>query len=156
MNLLLSRCILIISIGVMLASCSPIVDTRGYSAEAIDTSQIITGQTSAEDIASLLGTPTTVSNFGETIWYYVTQRQERTGIFATEVTQQDITAITFDADKRVSAINAFTKEQGKPVQIVGKVTPTEGHSISFVEQLLGNMGRFNAPGRGLSERNKGR
>jgi outer membrane protein assembly factor BamE (lipoprotein component of BamABCDE complex) len=150
------RIALFSSLSLFLASCSPIVETRGHSADALDTSQIAVGQTTAEDVQALLGSPTTQSSFGETIWYYMTQKQERTGVFAPEVTEQQVTAIVFDGDKRVSEIRSYTKADGKPVQMVSKTTPTEGHDLTFIEQMLGNLGRFNAPGRGLSDRNMGR
>ncbi len=150
------RGVISISVAVIMASCSPIVDTRGHNSEALDLTQIIAGQTTADDVSALLGSPTTTSNFGDEIWYYVTQKQERVGVFAPEVTAQHVTAITFDAGKIVSNVSAYTKEQGKPVQMVSKTTPTEGHEVTFMEQMLGNLGRFNAPGRGLSDRNKGR
>lgn len=153
---LLSRGLVSISIALMLASCSPIVDTRGHSADAVDLKQIIIGQSGPEDVIALLGSPTTTSNFGDEIWYYVTQKQERVGVFAPKVTEQHIIGIQFDANKKVSEMGEFTQADGKPVQIVSKTTPTEGHSIGFVEQMLGNFGRFNAPGRGISDRNKGR
>ena len=105
---------------------------------------------------ALLGSPTSISNFGDTIWYYVTQKQERVGVFAPVVSEQHVTAITFDGNQLVSDVSAFKKEDGQPVQIVSKTTPTEGHSVTFIEQMLGNFGRFNAPSRGLSDRNLGR
>jgi outer membrane protein assembly factor BamE (lipoprotein component of BamABCDE complex) len=156
MTSMLYRWLIPTSIALMLASCTPIVDTRGHSADALDTSQIIKGQSTPEDVTALLGSPTTSSNFGDTIWYYVTQKQERVGIFAPEVTEQRVTAITFDADKKVSDIAQYNKEEGKPVEMVSKTTPTEGHSMTMIEQMLGNLGRFNSPGRGMSDRNKGR
>jgi outer membrane protein assembly factor BamE (lipoprotein component of BamABCDE complex) len=139
-----------------LASCTPIVDTRGHSSEDVDISQITVGQSKSEDVMALLGSPTSTSNFGDEIWYYITQKQSRVGIFAPDVSEQNVTAITFGADKVVSDIAAFKKEDGQSVQIVSKTTPTEGHSVTFIEQMLGNFGRFNAPTRGLSERNQGR
>ena len=136
------------------------MDTRGHSAEAVDLKQIIIGQAGPEDVTALLGSPTTTSNFGEDIWYYITQKQERVGIFAPEVTEQHIIAVQFDADKKVKELGEFTKEDGKPVQMVSKTTPTEGHSVTFMEQMMGNLGRFNSPGRagaaGASPRNMGR
>jgi outer membrane protein assembly factor BamE (lipoprotein component of BamABCDE complex) len=145
-----------ISIALILASCSPIVDTRGHSSDDVDLKQIVVGQTKAEDVTALLGSPTSTSNFGDETWYYVTQKQERVGVFAPTVSEQHVTAITFDRDRAVSDISEYTKEQGKPVQIVSKTTPTEGHKVTFMEQMLGNLGRFNAPSRGLSDRNLGR
>lgn len=115
-------------------------------------SQIMVGVTRAEDVAAVLGSPTTRSNFGEEVWYYVSQRQERVGMFAPKVTEQHVMAISFDSSQVVSNVSEFTKEQGKPVQLVSKTTPTEGHDFTFVEQMLGNLGRFNAPGRGMNDR----
>ena len=145
-----------ISIALVLASCTPIVDTRGHGGDAADLSQIVVGQTKDEDVNALLGSPTTTSNFGEQVWYYVTQKQERVGVFAPEVTEQHVTAITFDRDHVVTDVSEFKKEDGKPVQMVSKTTPTEGHKVTFMEQMLGNLGRFNGPARGMSERNMGR
>lgn len=143
-------------IGLMMASCTPIVDSRGHSQDAQDLTQVIIGETRAEDVAALLGNPTTKSNFGDEIWYYVTQKQEHVGVFAPEVTEQRVTAISFNADHVVENIELYKKEDGKPVQMVSKTTPTEGHKVTFMEQMLGNLGRFNAPGRGLSNRDMGR
>lgn len=150
------RCLILSSIALILASCTPIVNTRGHSAEDVDLSQLVPGQTSADDVRALLGSPTSTSNFGEETWYYITQKQSRVGVFAPEVSEQHVTAITFDSEQRVREISAFKKEDGQNVQIVSKTTPTEGHSIGFIEQMLGNFGRFNAPTRGLSDRNRGR
>ena len=131
----------------MLASCAPIVDTRGHAAEAVDLKQIVIGQAGPEDVTALLGSPTTTSNFGDEIWYYVTQKQERRGFFSPKVTEQHIIGIQFDANKKVSDIGEFNKEDGKPVQMVSKTTPTEGHTVTFMEQMMGNLGRFNTPNR---------
>lgn len=150
------RCFLLSSIALVLASCTPIVDTRGHSGEDVDVSQITIGQSKSDDVRALLGSPTSTSNFGDEIWYYITQKQSREGVFAADVSEQRVTAITFDRDKVVSDISAFKKEDGQSVQIVSKTTPTEGHSVTFIEQMLGNFGRFNAPSRGLSDRNRGR
>lgn len=141
----------------MLASCSQIVDTRGHSEEDVDMKQIVVGQTRADDVAALLGSPTSKSSFGDETWYYVTQKQTHSGVFAAEVSDQHVTAIAFDKDRTVSDISEYQKEDGKPVQIVSKTTPTEGHNLTFMEQMLGNLGRFNAPGHNAaSGRNRGR
>jgi outer membrane protein assembly factor BamE (lipoprotein component of BamABCDE complex) len=156
MTPLWQRAFLSISVALMLASCSPIVETRGQALDTQNVQQIVTGQTSAADVTALLGSPTSVSNFGDETWYYVTQKQSRVGVFAPEITEQHITAIRFDRDHIVRDRTEYTKAQGKPVQVVSKTTPTEGQNLTFLEQMLGNVGRFNAPGRGISDRNLGR
>ena len=153
----LRRLLLPISIALMLASCSQIVDTRGHSEEDVDMSQIVVGQTHADDVAAILGTPTSKSNFGDETWYYMFQKQEHSGIFPAEVAEQHVTAIAFDKDHLVTDISEYKKEDGKPVELVSKTTPTEGHNLTFMEQMLGNLGRFNAPGHSaVSDRNLGR
>ena len=152
----LNRWLYPISIALLLASCAPIVDTRGHASDDVDLKQVVAGQTSADDVTALLGSPTSTSNFGDETWYYVTQKQERVGVFAATVSEQHVTAITFDANRTVSEISDYTMEDGKAVTLVNKTTPTEGHKVTFIEQMLGNLGRFNSPARGLSDRDMGR
>jgi len=145
-----------ISASLALASCSAVVDTRGHTLEDADMSQIIEGQSGPEDVRAILGSPSATSSFGHTTWYYISERKETLGFYAAEVADQKVVAIHFDTDQRVSDIEEFTKEAGKPVQFVTKETPTEGQEMTVIEQMLGNFGRFNAPGREINPRDLGR
>jgi len=140
----------------LMAGCQPMVDNRGHTTDAADFKQIIPGQTRQEDVAALLGTPTTVSTFGDTTWYYIAERKETKGVWAPEVADQSVVAVHFDANQTVTTIDNYTKADGKNVQVVDQYTPTEGRKLTLVEQLLGNIGRFNAPGRQIDPRNMGR
>lgn len=119
-------------------------------------SQIIEGQSGPEDVRAILGSPSAISTYGDTTWYYITARKETLGFYAPEVADQHVRAIHFDADARVSSIEEYTKKEGKPVEFVTKETPTEGHELGFIEQMLGNFGRFNSPGREINPRDLGR
>lgn len=119
-------------------------------------SQIITGQSGPEDVRALLGSPSATSDFGHLTWYYISERKETLAFYAPEVADQKVVAIHFDANERVADITEYSKEDSKPVSIVNKQTPTEGHEMTVMEQLLGNFGRFNAPGRQIDPRNLGR
>jgi outer membrane protein assembly factor BamE (lipoprotein component of BamABCDE complex) len=145
-----------ISFMVVLASCAPITDTRGHNSEAIDLKQIVIGQSRTDDVIAILGSPTTRSNFGDETWYYVNQVKQTRGPFAPEVVDQQVIAVRFNSETTVSDVTEYKKEQGKLVEIVGKTTPSEGHSVTFMEQMLGNFGKFNSPGRGVSPRDLGR
>lgn len=139
-----------------LCGCNPIVDTRGNTTDAEDFKQIVIGQSRTEDVAALLGTPTTRSSFGDETWYYINLRRETIGLFAPEVADQTVTAIHFDAEHKVTEIETRTKADAKNVHVVEKITPTEGRHLTIMEQLLGNLGRFSAPGRQVDPRNLGR
>lgn len=142
----------------LIAGCDPIVDARGHGVDPQDLKQVVVGQTSMEDIQALLGSPSARSDYGDTTWYYITEKKETYGPMATEVTEQTVTAITFDANQVVTGITDRSKADGKEVVLVDKTTPTEGHSLGALEQLLGNVGRFSgAPaGRGINPRDLGR
>ena len=100
----------------------------------------------------ILGTPSARSDFGEETWYYITHTKARVGLFAPETTEQKVTSVVFDENGQVKTIERYTKEDGKPVTLVSKETVTEGQKLTFIEQMLGNLGRFNAPGGGTDPR----
>ena len=146
---------MLISITSHLASCTPIVETRGHATESEDFKQIVIGQSSPDDVTALLGTPSARSTFGEETWYYITEKKETVGVFAPKVTEQNVTAIHFDANHVVASIDEHGKDEAKNVQLVEKTTPSEGRHLTVMEQMLGNLGRFSAPGRSISPRDLG-
>ena len=52
-------------------------------------------------------------------------------------------AINFDETGSVSNVQRLELADGKVVQHVARVTPSPGKELSFLEQLLGNVGKFN-------------
>jgi outer membrane protein assembly factor BamE (lipoprotein component of BamABCDE complex) len=140
----------VVSVVLAATACSPIVDNRGHSAQSMDMTQIIRGQSSKEDVVALLGSPSAASDFGDASWYYITAQKETVGVFAPEITKQDVTEIVFDEADVVKGINTYGKEKGKPIEIVSKETPAAGHSLTFMEQFMGNLGRLGSPGRDIS------
>ena len=53
--------------------------------------------------------------------------------------------MVFDERDVVSDVVSYTEADGKPVEIVSRVTPTAGQELNILQQLFGNLGRFNAP-----------
>ena len=145
---------LIGSMGV-LAGCVSIVDSRGHSTDEADFKQVIIGQSREDDVAAILGTPSTRSTYGDNSWYYISEKIETVGMLPPAVTDQQIVAVRFDANHVVTAIDHYTIADAKNVQNVSKTTPTEGHDFSVMEQLFGNFGRFATPGRNVSPRDLG-
>lgn len=128
-----------------LVACSPKVDARGHVDAQKQIEQLTIGRSHKQDVMQLLGSPSTISTFGEERWYYITARKEAFGFLAPEVTEQQVTQITFDADGMVSAIERHGLNERRDIEITEDTTPTEGHQLGFFEQLLGNVGRFNKP-----------
>jgi outer membrane protein assembly factor BamE (lipoprotein component of BamABCDE complex) len=62
--------------------------------------------------------------------------------------------IVFDDAGLVKSVEHYDQSASKEFALAKRVTPTEGHSMNAIEQILGNIGRFNrggdtsaAPGR---------
>jgi len=131
---------------ILLASaCGPKVDNGGYVREEGFKDKVVVGTSSKEDVRTNLGSPSAQSSFGDETWYYVTDRKEAYAFFKPEVVQQDVMEINFDSTGHVSKISNYTKSDSEDFSIATRATPTEGHTMGFMEQILGNIGRFNHP-----------
>lgn len=131
------------SILLVAASCSPIVEARGHVGIEDMIAEIKPQQTTREEVLQKLGSPTSTSDFGTQTWYYIYAKREVRAFLKPEVVEQKVVSIEFDAGETVSKIDTYGLEDTKKIDSVKRVTPTEGHSLGFVEQILGNIGRFN-------------
>lgn len=142
----MNRIQVVIVLLALVSACSPKVDTGGYMKETDIKGQITEGKTTKQEVQEKFGSPSAQSSFGNETWYYITDRKETMAFFAPEVVEQDVTRVEFDAAGTVISVQAFNKNDSKEFSLAKRTTPTEGHQLGFVEQLLGNVGRFNKPG----------
>jgi len=63
--------------------------------------------------------------------------------FAPQETERQIVAISFSGT-RVALIERFGLEDGRVVNLNTNQTVTDGRSLTFFEQFLGNVGNFSA------------
>lgn len=98
---------------------------------------------SRDDVLALLGTPSSHSTFGPETWYYVSQRKETMAFLKPKTVEQEVLALYFDEAGQVQEIDHYGLQDGVKVAIAKDITPTEGHSMGVMEQLLGNFGKFN-------------
>ena len=54
--------------------------------------------------------------------------------------------LTFDAGGVLRGVKRLNQEDGREVSVVSRATPSPGSEASFMQQLLGNVGKFNAGG----------
>ncbi len=137
-----------IVLALFATACSPKVDNRGYIKQLNWKDAIKVGQTNKQEVLENFGSPSAKSSFGDETWYYVSSRKEAVGFMKPEVVEQEVADITFDSAGVVTAVELHNKDDAKDFDLVKRTTPTEGHSLSFIDQTLGNLGRFNKPGGG--------
>jgi len=124
-------------------ACSPTVDLRGHlpSQEALE--RLAPGIQSRNDVIEILGTPSMVASFGDETWYYVGEKTERIAFLEPEVLERSVIALRFDRDGRLTAVDHLGLKDGKEIEPVDRTTPTAGKELTLLEQLIGNLGRFN-------------
>jgi hypothetical protein len=88
----------------------------------------------------------TISTFDDRTWYYISKRTETTAFFDPDVTDQEVLAINFDESGVVQNMRVYGQEDGRTIAYVDRTTPTEGNELTLIQQLLGNLGRFNPEG----------
>lgn len=109
----------------------------------------VTANSSKQDVLRAIGSPSTKSTFGNEVWYYINNRAEKQIIDDDDILEQNILAISFDEEGFISNIELFDVADSQNFAFSERQTPTAGHDLTVVEQLLGNLGRFNAAGGGL-------
>lgn len=131
-----------------LAGCSPITRTHGNMVEADRLQQINPGVTRQADVVALLGTPSAEGTFNPNEWYYVGQVTKQTAFMAPDVVKRSVVRISFDqASGAVTKVEQLDESSGQYVNVVDRTTPTAGHNLGFLEQVLGNVGRFSPPNK---------
>jgi outer membrane protein assembly factor BamE (lipoprotein component of BamABCDE complex) len=135
-----------LTVALSLAGCTPRIDQRGNKPDEDQVVQINPGVDDKNRVSELIGTPSTISTFDDRTWYYISKRTETTAFLDPKVVDQEVLAINFDETGIVQSMKVYGQEDGRTIAYVDRTTPTEGNSLTIVQQLLGNLGRFNPSG----------
>ena len=125
-----------------LGACAKDIRVRGHIPDSEVVSKINPGVHSRIDIQSLLGSPSTVSTFQDSKWYYIGQKTTQFAFFEQEVLERSVLVVSFDAAGLVVTTQTYTLEDGQAIDPVDRITPTEGRDLSVLQQLLGNIGKY--------------
>jgi outer membrane protein assembly factor BamE (lipoprotein component of BamABCDE complex) len=115
---------------------------HGYQSDQHSLEQVKVGS-SAEQILTLLGSPTTTSTVGGDAWYYVTQVTNRDIAFLQpKVVDQRVFAVYFDKNKKVERVANYGMQDGKVFDFVSQTTPTAGTESTFLKGMFLNLMHF--------------
>jgi outer membrane protein assembly factor BamE (lipoprotein component of BamABCDE complex) len=134
--------LLSVTLATLGTACTPTEATRGNIVEDYRMAEIVPGVSSRTNVLKSLGSPTTVSPFDDNVWYYIGQKTEKTGIFDPKVVDKKVVVVAFNQDGIVEAIDKVNADQIN-VPTVRRKTPTSGNDITVLQQLIGNIGKFN-------------
>jgi outer membrane protein assembly factor BamE (lipoprotein component of BamABCDE complex) len=123
----------------LLAACEPTIASRGNVLDPDNLARVKPGETTREQVATIMGTPTTISTFDEKTWYYVGRQTEQYSFLSPEVLQQQAIEIDFDDQGVVTVAKRLDQSQAADIEPVGRATPTYGNDYTFLRELLGDL-----------------
>jgi outer membrane protein assembly factor BamE (lipoprotein component of BamABCDE complex) len=134
-----------------LGACIATVDQRGNLPEPDKFAQIHPGTTTKEQVAKILGTPSSTGVFDDKNWYYISRRTKQVAFFDPDVLDQQVYIVNFDATGVVRGVDHKDLKDGRDIEPAPGATPAPGRELTFLEQVLGNIGRFNKGGSTSSD-----
>lgn len=142
----------------LLTACSVIEapkQLRGNRVDADQLKELVPGTSTRADATSLLGSPTAKATFDDNTWIYIGETT-RTRVGRTPgIMQQDVVLLSFDNGGVLRGVKRLNQNDGLDVSVVSRATPSPGSEASFLQQLLGNVGKFSAGGPSTSGRTPG-
>ena len=128
----------------VLAGCVPIFRNHGYVPPDLDLAQVVIGQTNVAELPALIGEPSAQGLLTGSGWYYVGSRWRHYGASAPEEVDRQVVAISLNETGVVTNVERFGLERGRVVVLSRRVTDSGITEVSFIRQILGNLGTFNA------------
>lgn len=129
-------------LALALGACEQTVNVRGNMPQEEDLARLSPGVHTRNDVAQLLGSPSTVSTFQDSKWYYIGQKTTEFAFFAPEVLERKVVVVSFDEGGTLAETKTLSLADGQEIDPVDRETPTEGREITFLQQMFGNLGRF--------------
>ncbi len=117
---------------------------RGNKIDADQVSQLVPGTSTRQDATALLGSPTARATFDDNTWIYISEVTKPVIGGTQGVRDQQVYVLSFDDKGVLTKVQKKTQEDGLPVDVVSRTTPSPGTEASVLQQLLGNVGKFSA------------
>ncbi len=128
--------------ALLLTACTPMTATRGNFVLDEQLQEVKIGQDTRANVLQKMGSPTTKAPFNDNLWYYLGQKTEKRGVLDPDVVEERIIAVHFDEKGTLTKVEEIDNERLN-VPVSDRKTPTSGHNMTVMQQLLGNLGKYN-------------
>jgi len=133
-------------LAVGLAACTVSEDQRGNLPDPDKLAQVKPGTTTKTQVVKILGSPSSASTFDDAVWYYISRKTKQVAFLNPTVLDQQVYIVNFDDKGVVRNIDHKTLADGENITPAPGATPAPGREMTFLEQLIGNVGRFGNKG----------
>mgnify|MGYP006172747641 CR=1 FL=1 len=126
------------------AACAPIYRDHGYVPTQEELAAVEVGKDTRETVAEKVGRPSTSGLLNDVGWFYVQSRWKHYGAKAPQEIDRQVVSITFTDAGVVQNVERFGLEDGQVVTLSRRITDTNIKGVSFIRQIMGNLGRMRA------------
>lgn len=148
---------LLLPLSLLAGACSMVQTPRTLRGNKIDPDalkELVPGTSTKRDVTSLVGSPTVHATFDDNEWIYISETTHTRIGRTPGVLKQDVTVMNFDPAGVLRGIKHLDENDGRDISVVSRTTPSPGSEASFLQQLLGNVGRYNVGGLGAGSGDK--
>lgn len=135
------------AVGVLLltvTACAATYRNHGYVPTDSELENVIVGVDTQDSVAETIGRPTASGLLQGADWYYVQSRWRHFAYRKPRELDREVLAIRFNQAGVVENIERFGLEDGRVIVLSRRVTDSNIRGVSFIRQLLGNLGNFTA------------
>lgn len=139
-----TRRIVLVAALTLSVACSPVIRNHGYVPLEEELSLLTVGVDTRQSVTDLVGPPSSGGVLQGGNHYYVSNRFRHLGAFAPQEISREVVAISFDEGGVLTNIERFGLEDGQIVALSRRVTDSPVQNSTFLRQLLGSLGNFDA------------
>ncbi len=136
---ILTGCALLMAVG-----CTTLYRNHGYAPSDDQLAEVLVGVDTRDTVADIVGPPTAGGVLNDGGFFYVESRFRLLGPLEPREIEREVVAIRFDGDGVVSNVERFGLENGQVVALSRRVTQDNVRDTTFIRQLFGSIGQFNA------------
>lgn len=143
--------LLALACGLPLTGCAVFrshPQARGNQVDPAELSELVPGVSTEKDATSLLGSPTAHASFDDNKWIYIGSITRPVIGGTQHLVSADNVVLTFDSQGVLRDVKTTNLRDALPHTMIARVTPSPGSNASFLQQLLGNVGKVNTLSQG--------
>ncbi|MFL4470975.1 outer membrane protein assembly factor BamE [Tateyamaria armeniaca] len=132
----------LLAVSLAVAGCTATFRNHGYIPPEEDLQELVVGIDTRASVEDVVGSPTAGGVLEGGNYFYVRSTVRTYGPRRPQVVDRQVLAISFDENGVLSNIESFGLEDGRVVTLSRRVTDSNITNVSFLRQLLGNIGRI--------------
>lgn len=138
-----ARRVMAVALLAGVTACAATFSNHGYAPTDTELEDILVGVDNRSSVEESIGRPSSAGVLETGGWYYVSSRVRHFAYREDEVIDRQLVAVSFDKRGIVSNVERFTLADGRVVALNRRVTDTGIKGVSFIRQMLGNIGNIN-------------